>query len=108
MNPPKGEVEWALRSLLKTLLKSYSLKEMHFGPYTLDRKDYNLLKKLIFMQGGASLVFFLLNFAKICQSFFIFYYKPAKNSQQTLVEYAPKHFKIGLGKPTKVCQKNSK
>ena len=38
--------------------------KMHFGPYTLDPKAYNLLKILTFMQGGAPLVFFLLDFAK--------------------------------------------
>ena len=54
---------------------------MHSGPYTLDPKDYNLLKKLIFMQGGTPLVFFLLDFAKIRQSLLLFYRKPAKNSQ---------------------------
>ena len=41
------------------------MKEMHFGPYTLDPKAYNLLKKMIFMQGRALSVFFLLDFVKI-------------------------------------------
>ena len=50
------------------------------------------------MQGEASSVFFLLDFAKIRQSFLLFYRKPAKNSQQTLIEYAQKHFKSALGK----------
>ena len=104
-NPPRGDGEWALRSLLKTLLQSCNMKEMHFVPCTLDPKAYNLLKKLIFMQGGAPLVFFLLNFVKICQSFLLFYRKPAKNNQQILIEYSQKHFKGELGKPTKVCRK---
>ena len=81
------------------------MKEMHFGPYTLDPKAYNLLKNLIFMQGGASLVFFLLDFAKIRQSFFLFYRKPAKNNQQTLIEYAQKHFKSAMGKLPKSAEK---
>ena len=38
---------------------------MHIGPYTLDPKAYNLLKKMIFMQVGAPLVFFLFDFVKI-------------------------------------------
>ena len=58
---------------------------MHFGPYTLDPKAYSWLKNLIFMQGGASLVFLLLNFAKIRQGLLLFYHKPAKNIQQSLV-----------------------
>ena len=107
-NPPRGDGEWALRILLKTLIKSYSIEETHFGPYTLDPKAYNLLKILIFMWGGASLVFFLLDFAKIRQSFLFFYRKPAKNSQPTLIEYAQKHFKSALGKLPKSVEKNSK
>jgi len=57
------------------------------------------------MQGGAPLVFFLLAFAKIRQSFLLFYRKPAKNSQQTLIEYAQKHFKSALGKLPKYAEK---
>ena len=49
------------------------------------------------MRGGAPLVFFLLDFAKIHQSFLLFYRKPPKDSQQTLIEYAQKHFKSALG-----------
>ena len=81
---------------------------MHFGPYTLDPKAYNLLKNEYLWKEGASWVFLLLNFAKIRQSFPLFYCKPAKRSQQTSVEYAPKHFKSALGKLTKNCRKTSK
>jgi len=81
---------------------------MHFGPYTLDPKAYSWLKILIFMQGGASLVFLLLNFAKIRQGFLLFYRKPAKNIQQSLVEYSQKHFKSALKKLTNVYWNISK
>ena len=57
------------------------------------------------MRGGAPLVFFLLDFAKIRQSFLLFYLKPAKNSQQTLIEYAQKHFKSALGKLPNFAEK---
>ena len=50
------------------------------------------------MQGGAPFVFFLLIFVKICQSFPLFYRKPAKNSQQILEECVQKHFKSALEK----------
>ena len=63
-----------------------------------DPKAYNLLKKIPFMQGGAPFVFFFLDFVKICQSFPLFYRKPAKNSQQILVECVQKHFKSALEK----------
>ena len=43
-NPPRGDGEWALRRLLKSLLTFSNMREMHFGPYTLDPKAYNLLK----------------------------------------------------------------
>ena len=56
------------------------------------------------MQGGAPLVVFLLDFAKVRQSF-IFSCKPAKNNQQTLIEYAQKHFKSALGKLPKSTEK---
>ena len=70
-----------------------------------DPKVYNLLEKIVFMRGGVSLVFFLLDFAKIRQSFLLFYCKPAKNNQQTLIEYAQKHFKSALGKLPKSVEK---
>ena len=57
------------------------------------------------MQGGASLVFFLLDFVKIRQIFLLFYRKPAKNNQQKLIEYAQKHFKSALGKLPKSAEK---
>ena len=57
------------------------------------------------MRGGAPLVFFLLDFAKIHQSFLLFYRKPPKDSQQTLIEYAQKHFKSSLEKLPKSTKK---
>ena len=57
------------------------------------------------MQGEASFVFFFVDFVKICQSFPLFYRKPAKYSQQILVECAQKHFKSALGKLPKFAKK---
>ena len=50
------------------------------------------------MQGEASFVLFFVDFVKIFQSFPLFYRKPAKNSQQILVECVQKHFKSALEK----------
>ena len=57
------------------------------------------------MQGGAPFVFFFVDFVKICQSFPLFYRKPAKNSQQILVECAQKHCESAFGKLPKFNQK---
>ena len=57
------------------------------------------------MRGEASFVFFFVNFVKICQSLPLFYRKPAKNSQQILVECAQKHLKSALGKLPKFAKK---
>ena len=60
------------------------------------------------MQVGAPLVFLLLNFVKICQSFLLFYWKSAKTSKQILIEYTRKHFESVLEKLAKFVKKNSK
>ena len=77
------------------------MTEMHFAPYTLDPKAYNLLKKMIFMKGGASLVFLLLNFAKICQSFLLFYCKPTKKNDEKNVKDTQRYLKSVFDRSTK-------
>ena len=50
------------------------------------------------MQEGTPFVFFFVDFCENLQSFPFFYHKPAKNSQQILVECVQKHFKSALEK----------
>ena len=74
VNPPWEDGDWALRSLLKTLLillqhRRNVLWSLYFGS-----KGLQFIEKLTFMQGGSSCVFLLLNFVKIRQSFLLFYF----------------------------------
>ena len=65
VNPPRGDGEWALRRLLKSLLTFSNMREMHFGPYTLDPKAYNLLKKSNIYARGS---FVGLPFTQFCKN----------------------------------------
>ena len=44
-NLPRGDEERDLGSLLKCISTFYNMGDVHFGPYNLDPKAYNLLKK---------------------------------------------------------------
>ena len=72
-------------------------KKVHFGPQN-GIQRLTTCKNFIFMRGEASFVFFFVDFVKIWQSFPLFYRKPAKNSQQILVECVQKHFTSALEK----------
>ena len=71
----------------------------------LGSKGLQLVKRIIFMWGEALFVFFFVDFVKICQSFPLFYCKPAKKNQQILVECAQQLFKSAFGKLPKFSQK---
>ena len=107
-NPPMGDGEWALRSLLKSLLiflqhKRNALWSLYFGS-----KGLQLIEKIIFMQRGSPWAFLLLNFAKIHQIFLLFYCKPAKNSDEKNVKYTQSMLRECLLKVYKKDVKNSK
>ena len=70
-------------------------KKVHFGPQ-IGVQRLKTCKKIIFMRGEALFVFFFVDFVKICQSFPLFYRKPAINSQQILMECVQNHFKSAL------------
>ena len=87
----------------QTLFFAFTMmwNKVHFGPQIGIQRFTTCKKNKIYARGN----FVCLLFAWFCENSPEFL---DKNSQQTLIEYAQKHFKSVLGKPPKSAEKNSK